>query len=557
MSFLTSPPEINSSLMYSGAGSGPMLAASAAWDGLATELGSAAQSFSSITSGLAGQGWQGPASAAMLSTAARYTNMLTTASTQAQNAAVQAQAIAGEFEAALAAIVHPALVSTNRNQFVQLVVSNLFGQNAPAIAAAEAEYEQMWAKDVAAMVGYHGGVSAAAAQLPTWQSTMQGLSTQMSSAVAAGPVGSAITSATAAANSGPLGGLLGGVEQNVNTAVGQVRQDIIGAVNTPTEVLFGRPLIGTGSTGAAGSAATTSATTSSGTITADSTSATVPLHVVHTTEPIVDASVGSGGSVPLLLDTGSTGLVIPYQNVGGIFGLLNYGLPSGLGLGGYSGGLDYVYATYNMPVNFGGGVVTNSTPVNVELFAWPTTLQGLTTYGFSFQNFFAPDGATGVLGVGPNAGGPGPSIPTQAFANSSWDQGLLIDQPAGTLTFGPSSYSGGIELTGSPVTNLQVQVGDGALQTVPSIVDSGGVQGTIPSSLHAGTGEQIKVYSSASDGSQLLYQYTYNSGSYPAGYYPTPISSGLMNTGNLPFSLYPAYIDYGANTTTFYPGAVS
>ena len=36
------PPEINSSRIYAGPGSGPMLAAASAWDGLAAELGSAA-----------------------------------------------------------------------------------------------------------------------------------------------------------------------------------------------------------------------------------------------------------------------------------------------------------------------------------------------------------------------------------------------------------------------------------------------------------------------------------------------------------------------------------
>jgi PPE-repeat protein len=46
MSFLVLPPEINSLRMFSGAGSGPMLSAAAAWDGLAAELGSAAESFS-------------------------------------------------------------------------------------------------------------------------------------------------------------------------------------------------------------------------------------------------------------------------------------------------------------------------------------------------------------------------------------------------------------------------------------------------------------------------------------------------------------------------------
>ena len=73
--------------------------------------------------------------------------------------------MASAFEAALTATVHPLLVAANRNQFVQLAISNLFGQNAAAIAAMEGEYELMWAADIAAMLGYHSGASAAAAQL--------------------------------------------------------------------------------------------------------------------------------------------------------------------------------------------------------------------------------------------------------------------------------------------------------------------------------------------------------------------------------------------------------
>ncbi|KMY06868.1 hypothetical protein ACQ94_20720, partial [Mycobacterium tuberculosis] len=90
-------------------------------------------------------------------------------------AAVQAKAVAGAFEAARAAMVDPVVVAANRSAFVQLVLSNVFGQNAPAIAAAEATYEQMWAADVAAMVGYHGGASAAAAALAPWQQAVPGL----------------------------------------------------------------------------------------------------------------------------------------------------------------------------------------------------------------------------------------------------------------------------------------------------------------------------------------------------------------------------------------------
>ena len=165
MNFSVLPPETNSARMFSGAGSAPMLNAAAAWDRLASELGSAASSFSSITSGLTHQAWQGPASAAMTAAAAPYAGWLSAAANHATGAAGQARAVVGAFEGARAATVHPLAVAANRNGFVRLVMSNLFGQNAPAIAAAEADYERMWAQDVAAMAGYHAGASAAASQL--------------------------------------------------------------------------------------------------------------------------------------------------------------------------------------------------------------------------------------------------------------------------------------------------------------------------------------------------------------------------------------------------------
>ena len=175
MNFQVLAPEINSLLMYSGAGSAPMLEAAAAWDGLAAEWGSAADSFSSVTSGLSGQAGQGPASAAMVAAAAPYSGFLRAAAARAAGAAASAKAVASVFETAQAAMVHPLVVAANRSQLVQLVVSNVFGQNAPAIAAAEAQYEEMWASAVSTMVGYHGGASAVAAQLPSWQGALQGL----------------------------------------------------------------------------------------------------------------------------------------------------------------------------------------------------------------------------------------------------------------------------------------------------------------------------------------------------------------------------------------------
>ncbi|ORB87708.1 hypothetical protein B1987_20330, partial [Mycobacterium kansasii] len=165
--FVMLPPEINSLRMFTGAGSAPMLDAAAAWDGLASELGTAASSFSWVTSGLAGRAWQGAASAAMTAAAAPYAELLSAACAHAAGAAQQARTVADVFEAARSAMVHPLAVVANRSVFIQLIRSNFLGLNAPAIMATEGQYEEMWAADVSAMTGYHAGASAAAVQLPS------------------------------------------------------------------------------------------------------------------------------------------------------------------------------------------------------------------------------------------------------------------------------------------------------------------------------------------------------------------------------------------------------
>ena len=177
MDFLVLRPEVNSSRMFSGTGSGPMLAAARAWDALADELQSAAASFGSVVSGVTSGPWQGPSAATMRAAAAPYVAWLTEATSRAEQSATQIRASAAAFEAAFAATVHPAVVGANRAQLVSLVRSNLLGLNAPAIAVIEADYEQMWAQDVAAMVGYHGAASAAVGQLMPWRQAAQTVST--------------------------------------------------------------------------------------------------------------------------------------------------------------------------------------------------------------------------------------------------------------------------------------------------------------------------------------------------------------------------------------------
>ena len=55
------PPEINSGRMYTGPGSGPMMAAASAWDWLAAELSTAAAGYNSMITELTSSPWLGPA----------------------------------------------------------------------------------------------------------------------------------------------------------------------------------------------------------------------------------------------------------------------------------------------------------------------------------------------------------------------------------------------------------------------------------------------------------------------------------------------------------------
>ena len=159
------PPEINSARMYAGPGAGSMLAAAAAWDGLAAELRSTANSYSSVISGLT-SAWLGPASQSMAAAAAPYAAWLNTTAAQAEQTANQARVAAAAYETAFAATVPPPVVAANRAELTSLVSTNAFGQNTAAIAANEAQYASMWARDSAAMYGYAGQSATASAMTP-------------------------------------------------------------------------------------------------------------------------------------------------------------------------------------------------------------------------------------------------------------------------------------------------------------------------------------------------------------------------------------------------------
>jgi PPE-repeat protein len=159
------PPEINSGLMYAGPGSGPILTAAAAWDGLAVELYSTASSYGLAVSDL-GSEWQGPSADSMATAAAPYVSWISTTAGQAEQTGAQAKAAAAAYEAAFGMTVPPPVIAANRALLLLLIATNFFGQNTPAIMATEAQYMEMWAQDAAAMYGYQAAAQAASVLSP-------------------------------------------------------------------------------------------------------------------------------------------------------------------------------------------------------------------------------------------------------------------------------------------------------------------------------------------------------------------------------------------------------
>ncbi|MCV7197414.1 PPE family protein [Mycobacterium angelicum] len=167
--FAALPPELNSGRIYSGPGSGPMLAAASAWDAVAAELRSAATSYNAVITELTSAPWVGPASRAMVSAVVPYVSWLSAASGQAEEAATQARAAVAAYETAFTLTVPPPVIAANRVLSLSLIATNFFGQNTPAIAAAEANYLEMWAQDATAMYGYAAS-SALATELSRFSS---------------------------------------------------------------------------------------------------------------------------------------------------------------------------------------------------------------------------------------------------------------------------------------------------------------------------------------------------------------------------------------------------
>ena len=278
------------------------------------------------------------------------------------------------------------------------------------------------------------------------------------------------------------------------------------------------------------------------------------------TDLLVDISAGTGPSIPVIVDTGSSGLVVPFWDLpaGSLASaMLN---PSDYVTGGYIGGpggeLDYWGVEVPTTVSIGDSgnqITTGPTDVIAALYTWDGAPQTWweqflhINHYVSMQDYFGPatgGSAVGVLGIGPNAPGPGPIV--TAALPGELGQGELIGiyPDHQFMEFGSAEnldVGGGNLSSGAPQTDVLVQIDGGTKTPVEATFDSGGNYGDLPSSLVAPIqtvngpnntvelipGTEISVYNT--DG-QLLYSYTTD-----ANDSPDVTTDPTMNTGLAPF----------------------
>jgi hypothetical protein len=278
----------------------------------------------------------------------------------------------------------------------------------------------------------------------------------------------------------------------------------------------------------------------------------LPITVLDTpaTEPAVQATI-DGSTVPVLVDTGSSGLVIPLTDLGStssqqLTNLFDLGFPTGISESGYSGGVDYLYLTYdNLPVTYADGLTTDG-PAEIEVYSWnPSDFSSYFTND-AFQEFLSSNDVNGILGIGDNVSGGAGVSPFDSYGSAFVDladKQLVVGGPntgtaLDTFSSDGSTASG---VTETVTTSGGAPVGSGV---VSDDLDTGGVFGTIPSSI-APSGLTAGDVVTVSDNGNELYSYTVG-----AGELPTVTSGSSIDSGYEALVNNPLYIDYVKDTIT-------
>lgn len=147
------PPEVITGRLMSGAGPGPMAAASAAFGAASTALGETNDRLVAQLAWLQTH-WLGPAAESMAVSLTKHLSWLRVLEVQLDEAAARTAAQAAAFSQAYATMVPMPAIVANRVTLSSLEATNFLGVNAIPIAATEAQYLEMTIQDITVQSTY-------------------------------------------------------------------------------------------------------------------------------------------------------------------------------------------------------------------------------------------------------------------------------------------------------------------------------------------------------------------------------------------------------------------
>ncbi len=147
------PPEVITGRLMSGAGAAPMLAASAQYTAAAVAYEASADRLMAQMVYLSSN-WQGTTAQALQRTTARHLAWMRVLQAQLVLAASRTAAQAAAFSTAYTSMAQMPEIVENRVTTAVLHATNFLGVNTIPIAIREAQYQAMWAQDVAVQSAY-------------------------------------------------------------------------------------------------------------------------------------------------------------------------------------------------------------------------------------------------------------------------------------------------------------------------------------------------------------------------------------------------------------------